>query len=188
MDHKNAPRCFSFSALVLIACLMLQAGCSVFPSTETTGSAPTPTPIVVTSIDSSTPITVTLTLSLAPRLGQAADLKFTFKTIADAPGTQAEVVLPDGALLDSGVVKWAGDLKAGEPVTLQATIHFTKEGNFALEGKALCKQANGDVWGDSADIYLQVTQAAGLVGFSVERTPIQAGQQKETPPSANPAP
>ena len=179
---------FPLYLLLLIACLMLPAGCSVYPSAENTSRGSTPTPISVMSNDVSTPITVTLTLSLAPRLGQKADLSFSFKSALDAPGTQAEVVLPEGVLLDSGAVKWSGDLKAGDLVTLNATIHFVKEGNFALEGKALSKQANGDVWGDAADIYLNVTQAAGSVGFSPDRTAVHAGQVKGTPPPANPAP
>jgi hypothetical protein len=188
MNHKSALGRFPFYGLWLIASISLLTRCSVFPPTANTSSLPTPTPIIVTSIDGSTPITVTLTLSFAPRLGQTADLSFSFKSVVDAAATQGEVVLPDGALLDSGSLKWSGDLKAGEPVTLKAVIHFEKEGNFALEGKAVSKQANGDVWGDAADIYLNVTQAAGSVGFSPARTPNQAGQKQETPPSVNPAP
>jgi hypothetical protein len=171
MTHFRTKDCFLVNLFSITACISLLAGCSLVTSSPGTSQVSTPTPIIVSSTESSTPITATLTLSLAPRLGQKADLTFTFKSILDTPGTQAEIILPDGAVLDSGSLKWSGDLNAGEPVTLKATIHFVKEGNFTLEGKALSPQANGDIWGDGADIYINVAKTTGSVGFSPDTTP-----------------
>ncbi len=191
MDHIRVIDHFPLLKILQSASILLLVGCSsVPPLVENTPSQNenTPTPIIVKPSDGSTPITVVMTLSLAPKLGQKADLTLTFKSIFDASGTQAEITLPEGSSVDSGSVKWSGDLKAGEPVTLKATIHFTKEGNFTLEGKALSKQANGDVWGDAADIYLHVTQTSGSVGFPSQITVAPGDKMKGTPPSIYPAP
>jgi hypothetical protein len=130
----------------------------------------------------STPITVRLTLSKAPRLNEQADLTFIINSALEAPGTTATITLPDGAVLVDGDLGWSGDLVPEQPQTLQATIMFEREGNWAIEGKALCPLDNGDVWGDAAYIYLNVTEEAGQVGFSAEPgTPSRDALGEEVP-------
>ncbi len=103
----------------------------------------------------------------------------------DAPGTTAEIILPAGAAATTGNLTWTGDIAAGGQHTLQTTIVFEQEGNFTVEGKALRPVGNGDVWGDLAAIYLNVTAEAGQLGFSDEPSAPHSGGQLQ-PPTVDP--
>jgi hypothetical protein len=186
---------FSAGKVLLLAASLLLAGCGSATPTSGGRSVPPlplpeqqPTPIVLTHVGVATPITVKLTLSKAPRLNEPADVTLEVMTVADAPGTRAEILLPPGTQVASGSAKWSGDLKAGQPVTLKATIQFTQGGDLTVEGKALSPQPNGDTWGDSLSIYLHVTEQAGTVGFGKQPNPNlpKAGDSTLTPPAASP--
>jgi hypothetical protein len=166
---------FGRVAAGMLACLLCLAGCSAAPSAQETFTplavpkpgVGAPTPIVIkTKKDPATPVTVTMILSKAPRLNEPAELSLVIQSISDAPQTKAELILPEGTQVVSGDITWTGDLQANQPVTLSATIQFTQPGNLTVQGKALSPQANGDVWGDMATLYLNVTEKAGKVGFS----------------------
>ncbi len=179
--------------LAILLIVGAQAGCSGIPAANAPAVAPL-VPWVGTvessrSGDVSSPITVKLILSKAPRLNEEADLTFIISSIYDAPGTQASLTLPEGAVLTSGAATWSGDVKANEPQVLSGRILFTTEGNKIIEAKALCDVASGDRWGDAAYIYLQVTQDAGYVGFPQSPNEIHpAVQQAGTPPAGVPQP
>ena len=99
----------------------------------------------------------------------------------DAPGTTAEILLPPGAVATGGALTWTGDLQAQQPQQLQATIKFTQEGDWTLQGKALRPAGGRDVWGDLAVIYLHVTREAGQAGFPKEpNAPHTGGQASPT--------
>ena len=152
------------------------------PQTDTTE------PIVSTSSDTFTPITSKLILSKAPRLEEPADLTFIVSSVLDAPGTTAEILLPEGAVLVGGVLSWAGDLVADQPVQLQATIKFVKEGNWMIEAKARHELENGDVWADAVYIYLNVSENSGQVGFSTQPPSEPGKQEVPSPPAVDPQP
>jgi hypothetical protein len=147
-----------------------------------------PATVEAFSSDVSTPITVRLILTKAPRLNEEVALTFIISTVRDAPDTTATISLPESAVLVSGNLDWKGVLLAQRPQSLEATIMFTREGNWTIEGKALCPLAGGNVWGDAAHIYLYVSKEAGHVGFQTQAPLPSSGSTGPTPPSVNPSP
>jgi len=176
---------------IVLLCVWVFAGCAG-PPAESSDTAIPPTdatgPIIATSADPSTPITVELILSKAPRLEEPAELTFTISSVLDAPGTTAEIVLPEGSALVDGKLTWSGDLAANQPVQLQAKMKFVEEGNWTIEAKARRELDSGDVWADAAYIYLHITESAGKVGFSIQPSPELGEQEVPTPPAVDPNP
>jgi len=176
---------------IVLLCVWVFAGCAG-PPAESSDTAIPPTdatgPIIATSADPSTPITVELILSKAPRLEESAELTFTISSVLDAPGTTAEIVLPEGSALVDGKLTWSGDLAANQPVRLQAKMKFVEEGNWTIEAKARRELDSGDVWADAAYIYLHITESAGKVGFSIQPSPELGEQEVPTPPAVDPNP
>ncbi len=128
-----------------------------------------------------TPISVLLILSHAPRLDEPAQVTLVITSTLAAPGTTAEILLPSGAVATGGALIWTGDLQPQQPQQLQATIKFTQEGDWTLQGKALRPAGGRDVWGDLAVIYLHVTREAGQAGFLKEpNAPHTGGQASPT--------
>jgi hypothetical protein len=185
-------------SIILLSVWVFAGGCAGQPteysdtaiSPTDTAISPTDTagPIVATSSDPSTPITVKLILSKAPRLEEPADLAFIVSSVLDAPGTTVEILLPEGSVLVDGNLNWSGDLAANQPIQLQATMKFVKEGNWTIEAKARRDLENGDVWADAAYIYLHVTENTGQVGFSTQPPPELGEQEVPTPPGVEPQP
>jgi len=176
------------AGLALAACAALPAApTAISPTAEpTVASSVAPTPVVATSGIPNTPITVQLILSKPPRLNEPAEVTLVVSAVADAPGTTAEIILPAAAKDVTGDLTWTGDIAGGGQHTMHATIVFQQEGNFTVEGKALRPAGNGDVWGDLAAIYLNVTAEAGQLGFSNEPSAPHSGGQAETPPAVAP--
>ena len=176
------------AGLALAACAALPAApTAISPTAEpTVASSVAPTPVVATSGIPNTPITVQLILSKLPRLNEPAEVTLVVNAADDAPGTTAEIILPAGAAATTGDLTWTGDIAGGGQHTMHATIVFQQEGNFTVEGKALRPAGNGDVWGDLAAIYLNVTAEAGQLGFSNEPSTPHSGGQAETPPAVAP--
>ena len=180
--------------LLLNLLVALMVSFAFVSCTSITGTKPieeTQSPEVKGSVESapsntSTPITVKLIISTAPRVNEQAELTFIISSVLDAPNTKATITLPDGTDLISGDLQWVGDLRANEPQTMKTTIMFTTEGNKTLEAKALCDIGNGDVWGDSAYIYLNTTEESGQVGFPYQQN-LSTSSAKETPPSTTPS-
>jgi hypothetical protein len=184
-ERLHSQRAVTIKSLWAVVAALAVVGCasaaSVNPAVappqpetpETAEPAPPEQPEASGPVESapsgpSTPISARLILSKAPRLNEQADLTFVVTSILEAPGTTATIILPDGAVLVDGDLEWSGDLAPDQPQTLHATIMFEREGNWILEAKALSPLDNGDVWGDAAYIYLNVTEEAGHVGFSDE--------------------
>ena len=129
-----------------------------------------------------------LILSQAPRLDEPAQVTLVVTSTLDAPGTTAEILLPPGAVATGGALTWTGDLQAQQPQQLQATIKFTQEGDWTLQGKALRPAGGRDVWGDLAVIYLHVTREAGQAGFLKEpNAPHTGGQASPTITATTPS-
>jgi hypothetical protein len=150
------------------------------------------TPLIKHTIESaqsntSTPIGTHLWLASLPQLNEPVEIVLTISSFLDAPDTEAIIILPQGVQLIKGDLHWRGDLQTDTVKTLKAQIVFTTEGNITLEGKALRSLGNGDSWGDSAFIYLYVSESFSQTGFITKSTPIPAGQNSP-PPAVYPAP
>ncbi|HSH00901.1 MAG TPA: hypothetical protein VLL52_00190 [Anaerolineae bacterium] len=136
-----------------------------------------------------TPITSQLVLSHPPRLEETAELTYTVTTAIQTDNTTIQILLPPGAYLLSGETTWQGTLTPEEAVTLQAIISFAQEGNWTIEAKALSPQENGDVWGDSAYIYLYTSDELSHEGFATdENFETTSGNTAPTPPAVDPQP
>ena len=131
------------------------------PTTETprAGGAP------------STPIIVRLHMPKAPRLNEEVEVALEIQAYRDAPGTTAQIELPQSARLVKGDLTWEGEVKVGSPVRLAATIAFTQEGEYTIRGVAL-RRVNADTtWGDAAYIYLTIKSGASSFGFESGSNP-----------------
>jgi hypothetical protein len=158
------------------------------PATKTVDLAPEDDLIQSAPSNTSTPITTRMQLSKAPLLNETVALTLTVSSALDAPDTTAAILLPRGATRVSGELEWIGNLKANEPRNLYATIKFSQEGNWTLEGRALHQLKGGDSWGDAARIYLHVSQDNSHVGFG-ESQPLATPEEiPSEPPAINPHP
>lgn len=148
----------------------------------TAGGDVSPSPIYGRSTgEISTPISVLLVLSKAPQLDEPVQVTLIVTATENAPGTTAEILLPPGATAIDGVLTWSGDLLARQSRRLEATVTFTQDGNWTLEGKALRPAEGRDVWGDMAAIYLRVTRQGGQVGFPNQPNVPRDGGQMPSP-------
>jgi hypothetical protein len=113
-----------------------------------------------------TPIQVDLQIDRLARLGETAALSCVVSAAYDAPGARAAIELPANAELASGALSWQGDLLAGQPVTLNATILFKGSGDTAIACRALRPTEELDTWGDLDTLYLSVGEQETLDGFA----------------------
>jgi hypothetical protein len=112
--------------------------------------------------DVETPIQVSLSIPTVPRLNEDAEVIYTISSVLDAPNTNAWLTLPEGAELVSGDLTWQGDLEAGKPISLPATIVFKETGDYAIEAVARHIITAADSWGDLDVIYLNVAADRGM--------------------------
>lgn len=117
-------------------------------------------------VEPATPIQVEIQIDRLARLGETATLTCAVSTAYDAPGTRAAIELPANAELVSGALDWQGDLRAGQPQTLAATVVFKSGGDTAIRCRALRLTEELDTWGDLDAIYLSVGELETREGFS----------------------
>lgn len=140
------------------------------PTGEATAEAPTTPPVLAplaSDFSRYIPFTAELTLSHAPTLEEAATLTFTFAMKPDWPKdidqVDAWINLPTGAVwLGGDLLKWRGDLKRGQPVTLRSTVAFVEPGNWTIQGSVRIFSV-GD--GGQASVYVPPQkEQAGFLG------------------------
>lgn len=160
----------AFTALLVGATLTFSLlGCAPAPASTSAPGSPTSavstTPSPVRSDAPSTPLVVSLSMPKAPKVGEAVDVTLEVTAYQDARGTTANITLPPGAQLLKGETSWQGDVMAGTPVRLVATVVFPQAGEYAIEGKALSVVNSDMTWGDLQAIYLTVKQDSGSFGY-----------------------
>ena len=106
------------------------------------------------------PIYINLSISKIPLVNESADLTCNVSSIMDAPNTTAIISLPEGVELVSGELNGRWDLKANDPVHLNATIRFSKAGDFQIKAAARRAIDANNFWGDSDSIYLTIGKEA----------------------------
>lgn len=132
--------------------------------TPTTPRAPTP---LASDFSQYIPFTAELTLSHAPTLEETATLTFTFAMKPDWPRdidqVDAWINLPTGSVwLGGDLLKWRGDLKRGQPVTLRSNVAFVEPGNWTIQGNVRTFRVGA---GDQASVYVPPQkEQAGFLG------------------------
>ena len=106
------------------------------------------------------PIYINLSISKTPLVNESADLTCNVSSIMDAPNTTAIISLPEGVELVSGELNGRWDLKANDPVYLNATIRFSKAGDFQIKAAARRLIDANNFWGDSDSIFLTIGKEA----------------------------
>ncbi|MDD4652414.1 MAG: hypothetical protein PHQ34_09300, partial [Methanothrix sp.] len=104
----------------------------------------------------SSPITVNLSISKMPLINETINLYCRVIASSDAPNTTAEITLSEGVELVSGHLTGRLDLKADVPVYLNATIKFSKTGDFKIKAIARHVIDENNSWGDIANVFLTV--------------------------------
>lgn len=183
-------RILSFLMLVLLAASLVSCYIAERPPQEIRNKPPggTVVPERIVAVSGAEPaplIQVKLIMAKAPRLHEAVDVSLVIECLFDAPKTEAQIILPAGGKLNSGSLQWTGDLKAKQPVTLNANIQFEQTGQLTLQGKASSAQPNGDVWADLVNIYLTVTEESGSANWTRPRQPAADGGNNPTPPAVD---
>jgi len=79
-------------------------------------------------------------------------------SIVDAPNTTATISLPDGVELAAGDLTGQWDLKANEPVFLNATVRFTRADDYTIKAAARRVIDENNFWGDVESLYLTIGQ------------------------------
>ena len=112
-----------------------------------------------------TPITVQLMVTELPKLYEPTEVIWTINTVADAPNTLASILLPDDAVLISGITNWRGDLYADQSISFSAVISFQKEGRKVIRAWAKHTVDEENSWGDMDAIYLNVRSDRSFEGI-----------------------
>jgi len=108
--------------------------------------------------DAFTPITVNLTISKIPVLNESADLHCKVSSIYDAKNTTVRIQLPEGSELVNGSLAVKLDLMADRPDYLNATVKFTRSGDFTIKATAYHMVDAENSWGDLKALYLTIGQ------------------------------
>jgi hypothetical protein len=74
-----------------------------------------------------------ISISHAPLLNETAELIYTVSSRIDFPNIEAQIILPEGAVLVDGNLEWQGDLEAGVPINILAKIAFKETGNWRID-------------------------------------------------------
>ncbi|HEV2852222.1 MAG TPA: hypothetical protein VHC97_05400 [Thermoanaerobaculia bacterium] len=92
-------------------------------------------------------------------------------SVADAPGTVVELVLPEGVIADQ--TKWTVDLEAGSTVVLSTRWTATGPiGNIALQARAIRPTGQGTAWGDMKAIPLHIGAERSHRGWRMDFVPV----------------
>ena len=102
------------------------------------------------------PIYINLSISKVPLVNESADLTCNVSSIMDAPNTTATISLPEGVELVKGELNGQWDLKANKPVYLNASIRFSKAGDFQIKAMARRAIDLNNFWGDVESLYLTI--------------------------------
>jgi hypothetical protein len=118
-----------------------------------------------------TPITLELEIEGPPRPFESNSLTIRVGSISDAPGTEVELLLPEGIVADE--TRWIVDLEAGSTVTLTTRYTITKAaGNVAISARALQQRGPDTVWGDMKSVPLHVGATRAQRGWKMNLVPV----------------
>ena len=143
------------------------------------------TPQIVTA-DVKTPISVQLAISSPPILNEIVQVNCAISSVLDAPNSTAEIILPEGAHLVSGNLKWSGDLLRDVPVLFSVYIVFVESGNWTIKALARHVLDTENSWGDLDAVHVNVGPITGALGFSVpvDRAKTETGSLNSPQPAA----
>ena len=113
------------------------------------------------------PIYINLSISKIPLVNESVDLTCNVSSIMDAPNTTATITLPDGVELAAGDLTEQWDLKANEPVFLNATVRFTRADDYIIKAAARRVIDANNFWGDVESLYLTIGQEASSFTHSL---------------------
>ena len=116
--------------------------------------------------DLHSPIYINLSIEKVPLVNEDADLICNVSSIVDAPNTTATISLPDGVELAAGDLSGQWDLKANEPVFLNATVRFTRADDYTIKAAARRVIDANNFWGDVESLYLTIGQEASSFTLS----------------------
>lgn len=163
-------------------------------------------PIAALATPPKTPITVELAVPDLPRLLQPSSLTVQVSSIADAPDTLVELVLPEGVYADE--TAWTVDLAPGavHRLATRFTITTAALGNVTLGVRASKVWGPGTIWGDMKTLQLHIGKTGIRKGWkmdvvpvgvlavpgdaeplSTDETPFTRGRTKAVPPAVRPA-
>jgi len=116
--------------------------------------------------ESSTPIEAVVAIDHIPPVGTATRITCTVSSTFDAPGTTVALELPDSAEVVSGDISWQGDLYPDNPRVVSATVVFNAPGDAAVFCRALRTVSADEVWGDLAELYLNIGNNQSNLGYA----------------------
>ena len=166
----------SFSLLVVVAMLLvmaLAAQAEEGPAMTSDGSKGLD--------DNNSPIRALAAMDKIPLLNEPVQISCTLTSFIDAPGSTAQIELPDTAKLVSGDLNWQGNLQAGEAVEFGVTAVFETQGNTSVSCRVHNQLDAENSAGDLATVYLNVGATRSLEGFAPvpEKAQIEMGVQTE---------
>lgn len=111
-----------------------------------------------------TPIAVSLSMPATLKLNEPADIAIVVNSALDAPNTNVDLILPEGAALMSSDKAWKANLTANIPATFSAKIMMVKTGEWEI--KAIAKRAidQENSWGDMAMAYIGFSNSSQGTG------------------------
>ncbi len=127
-----------------------------------------PSPVVVTR----------LLATKAPAENEAIELVLEVVAYRDAPGTRAEIQLPEGAKLLEGATEGVFDLTAGKIEQLKVVVAFSAGGELTVTGRVVTEVNEDMIWTDTDSLALTVgaKQEQSFVGFaSAEQAALTTG-------------
>lgn len=137
------------ASLVLLAFLPLQE--TVFDRINENLHEP-PAPIY----EPSTPIQAKVSIDQYPPVGVQTTITCEISSAYDAPGTTAQMELPENTQVIDGSIDWQGDLLAGNPEMLSVSVVFSTPAEVSIFCRVFRPVDENEVWGDLAALYFTV--------------------------------
>lgn len=139
-------------------------------------------PLATLATPPKTPITLEIETPDPPRPFVPSTVTIRVSSVADAPGTVVELILPEGVVADQ--TKWTVDLEAGSTVVLSTRWTATGPvGNMALQARAFRPTGQGTAWGDMKAIPLHIGADRSHRGWRMDFVPVgQLVQPGDTQP------
>ncbi|HYO13513.1 MAG TPA: hypothetical protein VE685_09995 [Thermoanaerobaculia bacterium] len=128
-------------------------------------------PVAARATPPRTPITLELEIGDNLRPFEPNTVTVRVSSIVDAPGTEVELLLPEGVIADQ--TKWVVDLEANSPILLSTAWRIVGAvGNVAISARALRPTGTGAVWGQMRSIPLHIGATRGQRGWRSDFVPV----------------
>lgn len=110
---------------------------------------------------------ITISIDGQPLLNQPVEITVIAESSpADIPNATFEIRLPEGFELISGSLKWQGNLKKNDTITLRAKIKTIRTGDYAIQFLSTYMKDSLPLALDTKFIYISVSESETKISYT----------------------